>query len=188
MYIHLILIYFGILIGVIFEGEMVVLASVIAAHHGHLNIWIVLAIAFTGTICSDWFYFFLGRKHGKAWLYRKKHSRPKLEKVHYWMEKRPILIIILYRFMYGFRTVTPLMMGTGNLRIRTFVSYSLISILIWACFYVGLGYTFGEIIKHYLHDLKYIEFYIIAFLILGGIGYIVFKKRKERNSQKEGTN
>lgn len=178
MYIHLILIYFGILIGVIFEGEMVVLSSVIAAHHGHLNIWIVLAIAFTGTICSDWFYFFLGRRHGKSWLDKKPNLHKRIAKVHYWLEEHPVLIIVLYRFMYGFRTVTPLMMGTSSLRIRTYVLYSLISILIWACFYVGTGYAFGEIIRHYLASLKNVEFYVIGFLVLAGLITVLVKKRE----------
>ncbi len=62
---HLILIYIGIFCGIFFEGEMVMITSVIAAHHGHLKLWIVIAIGLTGTYCSDSFYFFLGRKKAR---------------------------------------------------------------------------------------------------------------------------
>ena len=41
---HVILIYLGIFCGIFIEGEMVMITSVIAAHHGHLNLWIVMAI------------------------------------------------------------------------------------------------------------------------------------------------
>jgi membrane protein DedA with SNARE-associated domain len=35
---HVILIYIGIFCGIFYEGEMVIITSVIAAHHGHLNL------------------------------------------------------------------------------------------------------------------------------------------------------
>jgi membrane protein DedA with SNARE-associated domain len=52
---HVIFIYFGILFGISLEGEMIMLSSVIAAHHGYLNFWIVLSIGIIGTYCSDFF-------------------------------------------------------------------------------------------------------------------------------------
>ena len=61
MFMHLIIIYTGILIGIVLEGEMIMMSSLIAAHSGYLNLWMVIVIGFTGTLASDWFYFFMGR-------------------------------------------------------------------------------------------------------------------------------
>lgn len=46
---HISLIYIGIFAGIFFEGEMVMITSVIAAHHGHLKLWIVITIGLAGT-------------------------------------------------------------------------------------------------------------------------------------------
>jgi len=52
---HIILIYAGIFAGIFFEGEMVMISSVIAAHHGYLKLWIVITIGLVGTFSSDSF-------------------------------------------------------------------------------------------------------------------------------------
>ncbi len=47
---HYILIYAGILVGIVLEGEMIMLSSVIAAHRGFLNLWMAMGIGFAGTL------------------------------------------------------------------------------------------------------------------------------------------
>jgi len=66
---HIILAYIGMFCGIFLEGEMVMISSVIAAHHGYLNFWLVIPIGIIGTYTSDCFYFFLGKKRGREWLF-----------------------------------------------------------------------------------------------------------------------
>jgi len=65
--VHLILIYIGILFGILLEGEMIMLSAIIAAHRGYLHIWIVIAIGFFGTLSGDWFYLFIGKRKGRVY-------------------------------------------------------------------------------------------------------------------------
>lgn len=62
---HIIFINIALFVGIFFEGELVMISSVIATHHGYPGIWLVIAIGMAGTYTSDCFYFFLGRKRGK---------------------------------------------------------------------------------------------------------------------------
>ena len=144
---HIIFIYIGVLLGVFIEGEMIMMSSVIAAHHGYLNLWFVVLLGLTGTYSSDLFYFFLGRRKGKDWLYKSQKIRHKASIIDKKLEEYPIFIFITYRFLYGFRTIVPLVIGASNTKTRIFLLYSGLSTSIWALTYCTVGYLFGELIK-----------------------------------------
>ncbi len=178
---HLILIYLGIFAGIFFEGEMVMITSVIAAHHGHLNLWIVIAIGLTGTYCSDMFYFFLGRRKGKEWLNKKPRFKDKYAFIDHKLDKYPILIFLVYRFMYGFRTIAPLAIGASNTKTSKFLILSAISTLIWGATYGAVGYIFGEVLKSKFSHIEHIEKYVIGALLLLGVAiFVIFRLRKRK--------
>lgn len=129
----------------------------------------VIGIGFTGTLASDWFYFFLGRKKGKNWLLKKQKIKLKVGKVTQKLQKYPALVILSYRFLYGFRTFTPVIIGASEIKTITFISYSFVSTLLWCIVYGTLGYMSGEIIKTRLAHIENIELLIIGVLLLAGI-------------------
>ncbi len=179
---HLILIYAGVLLGIVLEGEMVMLSSVIAAHRGYLNLWIVLIIGFSGTLSGDWFYFFLGRNKGKDWLENKQKFSRKIGIVTRRLQRYPVMVILTYRFLYGFRMVVPVIIGTSEIRTRTFLIFSFLSTSLWCMIYGLLGYLSGEIIKTHLAHIEDIELVIIGSLLLIGVLIFLLKRtRKQRN-------
>jgi membrane protein DedA with SNARE-associated domain len=177
---HIVLVYIGIFLGIFFEGEMVMISSIIAAHHGYLNLWIVITIGVAGTYISDCFYFFLGRKKGKDWLLKNQKLKGKVSIADRKIKKYPILIFITYRFLYGFRTITPAVIGASNAKTATFLFYAGLSTIIWAATYCTIGYIFGELIKSKLSHIEHIEKYIIGFLVLIGIVLIVINRLKKQ--------
>jgi len=179
---HLFLIYAGIFCGIFFEGEMVMITSVIAAHHGHLNLWTVMAIGLVGTYFSDNLYFFLGRRRGRAWLNKHARFKDKYEVIDSKLEKYPILIFLVYRFMYGFRTVAPLAIGASNTRTGKFMILSAMSTLIWAFAYGSIGYLFGEVLKATLGHIENIEKYVIGILLL--LGVVIFLLYRVRGKKR----
>ena len=179
---HVILIYIGIFCGIFFEGEMVMITSVIAAHHGHLKLWIVIAVGLTGTYGSDCFYFFLGRKRGKDWLDKNPRYRDKYEVIDRKIDRYPILIFLVYRFMYGFRTVAPLAIGVSSTRTSKFLILSAISTLVWGVTYSAVGYISGEVLKTKFSHIEHIEKYVIGILLL--VGLVVLILYRMRNKKK----
>ncbi len=178
---HVILIYIGIFCGIFFEGEMVMITSVIAAHHGHLKLWIVIAIGLTGTYSSDSFYFFLGRRKGKAWLNKNERFRDKYALIDRKLDQYPVLIFLVYRFMYGFRTVAPLVIGASKTKTSKFLIFSAMSTLIWGITFSAIGYIFGEVLKSKFSHIEHIEKYVIGILLLLGLViFVIFRMRKKR--------
>ena len=63
--------YVAILIGTFLEGETILVLAGLAAHQGYLVlIWVILA-AFSGSLCGDQLFFYLGRKHSQVVLSRR---------------------------------------------------------------------------------------------------------------------
>ena len=145
--------------------------------------WIVMAIGLAGTYGSDAVYFFLGRKRGKKWLNRNAHYRNNAELIDHRIDKYPILIFLVYRFMYGFRTIIPMVIGTSRTKTSKFLILSAISTIIWGVAYGALGYLFGEVIKTRLSHIENIEKYIIGILLLLGlVYYLLYRIRNRRVS------
>jgi membrane protein DedA with SNARE-associated domain len=180
---HIILIYIGLFLGIFVEGEMIMISSIIAAHHGYLNLWLVVIIGVLGTYSSDVFYFMLGRKKGKEWLNKNQKIKQKVQFVDHKIERYPILIFIIYRFLYGFRTVTPLVIGASGTKTGTFLFYCGLSTAIWAGTYCTIGYMFGALIKSKLGHIEHIEKYIIAGIVFIAIVVIVINALKMRRQR-----
>ena len=181
---HIIIIYIGIFFGLFLEGEMVLISAVIAAHHRYLILWIVIALGFVGTYVADCFYFFLGKKRGYIWINKNPKIKRKAEIIENKLEKYPVIIFLTYRFLYGLRSITPLVLGAGNTKTKTFLFYSALSTTIWVTVYCTVGYLFGAVIKSELGHIEHIEKYIIGILVLLGLIIVIVKQtRKKRVNQ-----
>lgn len=158
---------------------MVYISAIIAVSHGYLSIYLVITIAIIATICSDLVYFNLGKNRANKLMNNPKW-KTKIEAVNDRLTKHRQLFLVSYRFLYGLRIATPLVLGTQNINTLTFLKYSIISTLIWATLFTFLGLAFGELILTYLNHIKQIEFYIIGGLLFSAIVFLVtrFLKRK----------
>jgi len=112
--------YWALLIGTFLEGETILIIGGFAAHRGYLSLTLVILAAFAGTLAGDQFFFFIGRKKGKAFLDKRPSWKPNIEKVHVLLDRYQTLLILGFRFLYGLRTVTPFVIGmsrvkTGNI-------------------------------------------------------------------------
>lgn len=179
---HILFIYIGVFIGVLLEGELVMLSSVIAAHHHYLNIWVVLAMGISATLSQDLLYFNLGRYQGKKWLKRKPAWQKKIEVVDKRIKKYPVLIFVTYRFAWGFRAVTPFVIGTAHIRPSTFYMFSVGTTLLWAAVYGSLGYMFGELIQSKLSHIEHMEKYVIGILAVLALIVILIRRLIKKNA------
>ena len=171
---HYALAYAGLFLGVFLEGELVFLSAVIAAHNGLFNIWVVVVIAMLATITSDIFYFNLGRKKASEWINTSKWAK-KLEKVQIKLGEHRTKLLLTYRFLYGFRIATPLLLGTQPIPFMTFLKYSVLSTTIWAVIFTTFGWLFGELILTYLNHIQKVEYYIIGGLLILALLFFIYR-------------
>jgi membrane protein DedA with SNARE-associated domain len=175
---HTILVYFGLFLGVFLEGEFVLLSAVIAAHHGYLDIWVVVSIGILATISSDLFYFNIGRNKVSHLINNNKWANTFIG-IKKKFENHRIQTLLGYRFLYGFRTVTPIFLGTQNISFKEFLKFSVIGTIVWASIITGLGILFGELLIVYMKDLEKVELYVIGFLLTIAVISILIRLRKK---------
>ena len=174
---HIIFVYLGILVGIFFEGEMVMVSAVIAAHHQYLNLWVVIIIGFLATYSADLFYFFIGRKRGKGWLEENGTIQKRID-------KHPVLIFISYRFLYGLRTIVPIVFGASRINTFTFIIFSALSTLLWTLVVTVVGYSFSSVIESRLSHIQDIEkYFIVAFVVIGTILFFLHRVRKKKRKK-----
>jgi membrane protein DedA with SNARE-associated domain len=162
---HTVIIYALIFIGVFFEGEFTFTSAIITGQQQHISIAVVIIIGFIATVSSDLLYFSLGRYKGRAWILKKPRMAKNMKKAETMFEKRQNLILFSYRFLFGFRTIVPILAGMQKIPPKKFVMFSLVGTTIWVLVFSMLGIVLGKSITTYMHEIEHAEFYIIGGLI-----------------------
>jgi membrane protein DedA with SNARE-associated domain len=158
-----------VFIGCFFEGETSLITSAFAAHRGYLEIYIVMIIALAATQSWDWIWFTIGRKSGRVFLEKRSKLNQKVKKIHNLLEKKPIPFLLGYRFMFGFRTAGPLVIGMSSVSKQKFLTFSLINAILWDIFVSSVGYYFGAFLKANLKKIEDYEFEIMGCILISGI-------------------
>ena len=161
--------YIIILLGTFFEGETVLVLAGFLVHRGYLAFSLVVLSAFAGTFAGDQLYFFMGRKKGMAYLDNYQTWKVKSGRILKLMRQHQTLVILLFRFIYGFRTITPFLIGASGISPWRFMVFNTMGGLTWALAITSVGYVFGHAAELYLHDIKQYEFIIMGAIILAGL-------------------
>jgi membrane protein DedA with SNARE-associated domain len=159
--------YIAVFIGSIFEGESIILLGGLSAHETYLALPLVILFAIFGAMVGDWGFFFFGR-YKKDFLIRKFPKIIKMtEKPRALVERRPEFISFAMRFMYGFRHVVPISIGMSKIPVRQFIVWNTLGAISWAFAIASIGYIAGDALERLLGNIRYYEFRIIVFAILG---------------------
>jgi membrane protein DedA with SNARE-associated domain len=161
--------YIAVAIGAFLEGETVLALAGLAAYRGYLDFYTVVVVAMICGFAGDQFYFFLGRRNGARILERFPHARERAHRFDDLLRRFHAPLIVLIRFMYGFRIIGPVLLGMGRVPSWKFIVFNFIGAAIWAPLIAGIGYLFGEIVESVLHDLKRVEIWLFAGMLAAGL-------------------
>ncbi|MFH0963762.1 MAG: DedA family protein [Planctomycetota bacterium] len=160
--------YVAILVGTLLEGETVLILAGFLAHRGYLELPWVLVAAFAGTFVGDQSLYFLGRRKGRAFLETRPGWKVKMERVTKLLHEHQILLLLGFRFLYGLRTVTPLLIGVSGLRPRRVVVCNFVGAVVWTIALGMLGYFFGQATQAILGRVKRYEVWIAVGIVAVG--------------------
>lgn len=135
--------YLILLFGSFIEGESVVLTVSFLAYKGYFNIYLVTLIAFIGTLAADQTMFFVGRAYGPGLLERKPKLKERSKKIFDLLHRHQIIFILTFRFIYGIRNASPIVIGAAGIPVRRFIMLNVISAAVWAVISCGGGYLLG---------------------------------------------
>jgi membrane protein DedA with SNARE-associated domain len=161
--------YWGLLGGALLEGETVVLLAGFAAHQGYLDLRYVIPIAFAGSLAGDQFWFAVGRFKGRAILQRLPWLARKAQRVDELLGRFHTLLVLSFRFIYGMRTVVPLVLATGRIGRLRFAVLNAIGAAIWSIVIPLAGYFFGAALELALGRLKRYERPLMIGILVAGL-------------------
>ena len=176
--------YWAVALGAFLEGETVLALAGLAAYRGYLDFYTVVVVAMLCGFAGDQFYFFLGRRRGGAILARFPNARERAHRFDDLLRRWHAPLIVMIRFMYGFRIIGPILLGMGRVPAWKFMLYNFIGAAIWAPLIAGIGYLFGEVVESVLHDVKKIELWLFgAIIVIGVAGFAIAHRRRSKREE-----
>lgn len=171
------------------EGETVVIVAGFLASQQilELNPWLIALCAFTGSFCSDQLFFTLGKYKGEAVLKRFPRLNKNTEKARRLMLKYEIALILGFRFVYGVRNVTPILLSVSGVKHKKFFLLNMIGASVWALSFSFGGYYFGELINHFAEEHPYLKYAILGGFILLVLSAVVLVRLRNRARNKRLT-
>jgi len=163
--------YIAVFLAAMIEGESVVLAASIFASQGKLDIQHVAVAAFLGTLISEQILYLVGRSFGKKILIKFPKLQEKVQKIIDMLERHTTFFIFSSRFIYGIRSLSPVVIGMTNIPPRRFMILNLLAAIVWTILSCAAGYFLGEIIFTYLGKMhgafKILAICLLSLLLIG---------------------
>ena len=175
--------YIVILLSSFFAGEAILVLAGFLAHRGYLTFSLVVLVAFGGSFLSDQLYFFLGRKKGLAYLDKYPSWKIKSDRIWKLIQQHQNLVILLFRFVYGIRSITPFLIGVSGVSPFKYLVLNAVGALTWAIALASLGYVFGHAAELLLDDIKKYEVTIMGIIILAGVVIWILHYHKEKRER-----
>ncbi len=172
--------YAALLIGTFLEGETILILGGLAAHQGYLNLGGVILAAFSGSLMGDQFYFYLGRRHSGFFLNKRPLWQSRLEKARQHTVRYENLMILSFRFLYGLRTVTPVVYGMSKVSVWKFAILNAVGALVWAAAFGTGGYYFGYALEALIGKITHYEKLLIFGIILLGTIFWFYIRHQRR--------
>lgn len=181
-------VYLIVFVGSFVEGESIILlASALAYKYEQISLTTLIILAFLGSLGADQLLYFIGRHYGPRIIENNEKLKKASERVFYHLHKHSTLFILSFRFIYGIRVASSMIVGAAGVPVRKFAILNVIAAAIWATVSCLAGYTIGyffaDSIAEFISNIgKYQERVVIAAVILAAIvGIIIYFKRRRQD-------
>lgn len=178
--------YWALFVGTFIEGETILMLGGLAAQMGYLDLSLVMVVSFFGSFLGDQFYFHLGRLRGRELLAKHPKWQARAEKVHHYLKRYHDLIMVGFRFVYGIRILTPIVLATDpRLKTSRFLIFNGIGALIWTIVVAGAGYLFGHALELVVKQMQHYQLLIMIVFAVVGIGVWIRYRIKNKKREQE---
>jgi membrane protein DedA with SNARE-associated domain len=180
--------YPALVIGLLLEGETVLVLGAFMAHRGYLNLPLVILTGLIVAFASDQFFFWMGHTKGNEFLEKRPAWAPNVGKAKSLLSRNTIPLFLGVRFMYGLRTVLPFVIGMNKTDPKRFVFLNFIGSFIWALIFGLAGYLFGHFMELLFDDIHRHEYWIALGIVLIGGSVWLYRRYSEKNGWKKMNN
>jgi membrane protein DedA with SNARE-associated domain len=177
--------YIGVLLGTFLEGETTILLAGIFAKFEYLKFPNVVVCSFLGTFIGDCTFFFLGKFVGKSVIERYKFLRTRAVLSAKIIHQYPHLIVLVMRFLAGFRSIILLILGCANVGTARFLVIDAVSSMVWSIVVSAIGYTFAKVVYIFVSDIKGYEKIVIPLIIVPAVVAILAYRHLIKEKEEE---
>ncbi len=175
--------YLALIVGLLLEGETVLVLAAFMARRGYLNLSIVILLGCLVSFASDQFFFWMGRTRGSQFLEKRPAWKFHVEKAKLLLRRNTILLFLGVRFLYGLRTAMPFVIGMSKFNPKKFMLWNFIGSFIWALIFGLAGQLIGNIMSAIFEDVKEHEFMIAMGIILAGVVFGLYRRHVDRREK-----
>ncbi len=174
--------YWAILLVTFLEGETIVIMAGMVIAGGNMSFAGVICCALVGSMLSDQLMFSLGKWKGNAILSKFPRLNRKKKRVLRLLLRYDTLLIIGFRFVYGIRNITPIILGTSRIGFRRFLVFNFIGAACWSVVFTVGGYYFGhamiKICELFGKSVISVAACMVALFLAGYALFWVWRRRK----------
>lgn len=172
--------YVAVFLGSLIEGESVIFIAGFFAHLGILSLPKIIAVSFIATLFADQALYHVGRHYGNHFLDKFPSFKPRADKAFRLLRRYDNIFILSFRFIWGIRIISPIIIGSAGIGFKRFLILNLIAAIIWSVGSCVAAYYFAHLIMDEFHLVSRI---VLGLVVVVGIGiYFVCKWRKQRVS------
>jgi phosphatidylglycerol lysyltransferase len=161
--------YLLLFVGVIVEGEVVLIAGSFLASRGYFNIGTVALVALAANTLSAQFYYTAARVRGRGWFEGRFPQKSAYRKIINWVGTRDNWLLLVSRFLFGFRIVIPAACGAFGMPAARFTVINIFAGLLWVVPTALAGYYFGEKATTFIRGARH---YTMTAGLFGGLAAI----------------
>jgi membrane protein DedA with SNARE-associated domain len=170
--------YIVIFIWTCLEGETIVIIAGIFAQQLQLTPWFIALAAFGGSFLGDQIMFSLGKYKGPAVLTLFPRIGKKIDKAAALFKKYDNALILGFRFVYGIRNVTPILLGISGVSHKKFFCLNGIGAAAWALVFSFGGYYSGKAFIRIMDQVGHGILYLLLGLVALAAAIWLLRSRK----------
>ncbi|MEJ7928946.1 VTT domain-containing protein [Ramlibacter sp. AN1015] len=175
--------YWMLALGLLLEGETVLLLGAFGAQRGYFEPLAVFALGCAVAWSSDQTMFWLGRWKGVAVLARSRRLARAAVRARRLVRRWPHASVVGVRFAYGLRTAGPVLLGASGLPPLQFAVLSAVSAALWAGTFTTLGWVFSHALQQVLGYAAQAQLALLGLLVLAALaGWWFARRRKPRRA------
>lgn len=157
--------YYALCLGLLIEGEIVLItAGVLAQKHNLYYPWVFI-ISFCLTLLRDQSMFSLGKISNKSFLNKLSKIQKKKKALLKKIDSHSHAIAFIYQFTYGLRYLAPFCLGISQMKRASFLIWNLFNASLWTLLFSGLGYYLGKNLFPIMNFISHFGLYLTLLLI-----------------------
>ena len=137
----------GVFLGAAFEGQTAVVVGGLLARQHLLALWLAFASATAGSAALDHLLFVAGRRFRSHRYVVRVSGQAAFARALRFIERFPVTYILVFRFIFGLRLVSPIALGVSQVPTWRFTILNVLGAAIWAIAFTAAGYLFGETLE-----------------------------------------